>query len=161
MSHTHKQFTIKGSLNIHMTSHSGKKCSICGSAFSIKVYLKGHMKIHTGEKPYACSNCDRWFGYKCQLKYHIRHHMRIHTDEKLYTCSICGRGFIKKFNLKNPAPYIMRGSKIWGPLIGHQNKCPPLWIGENKMPSHPLKPPDPQAVNSEPGNDQWSSPKTP
>lgn len=66
------EFTTKGALTQHNEVHRKKKfeCSVCGKLFRRKFNLIQHERVHSNEKPYACTECNRKFAYKCNLKDH-------------------------------------------------------------------------------------------
>ena len=49
---------MKGTLEIHISTHTGDKpyqCSQCDKSFSPNSNHTIHMRTHTGQKPYQCS----------------------------------------------------------------------------------------------------------
>ncbi|XP_077440911.1 uncharacterized protein LOC144062955 [Vanacampus margaritifer] len=87
-----KRFAHKGSLKIHMITHTGEKhfaCSFCSKTFYLKHHMNRHMRIHTGEHPYSCSVCAKGF----RDKYKLINHMRTHVSEKPFACSLCMKRF--------------------------------------------------------------------
>jgi uncharacterized Zn-finger protein len=57
-----------------MRTHTGDKlykCTICGKGFSVNGSLQAHIRTHTDEKPYKC---DEAFIQNQQLQAHIRQH---------------------------------------------------------------------------------------
>ncbi|XP_077391697.1 uncharacterized protein LOC144027766 [Festucalex cinctus] len=93
-----KMFGRMGSLNRHMTTHTGEKpfpCSTCAKSFSSKEHMKRHMMIHTGETPFPCTVCAKRFRDKCEMILH----MRTHTGERTSTCPLCRKCFSRKDDL--------------------------------------------------------------
>ncbi|XP_033725321.1 uncharacterized protein LOC117315282 [Pecten maximus] len=122
--HCGKGFPHKGTLKVHMRTHSMEKqefkCDVCGKVCSAKGYLLIHMRTHrqeygpsqeeelpptrdenpppsqkTVEEMNGCSICGKTFSESENLLIHLR----MHSGEKLYKCEVCGNGFTRKTQL--------------------------------------------------------------
>ncbi|XP_035216069.1 zinc finger and BTB domain-containing protein 24-like [Stegodyphus dumicola] len=71
-------------------------CSICNRCFGYKHVLQNHERTHTGEKPFECPECHKRF----TRDHHLKTHLRLHTGEKPYQCSHCDRHFVQVANLR-------------------------------------------------------------
>ncbi|XP_060074038.1 uncharacterized protein LOC132553780 [Ylistrum balloti] len=119
-----KAFPHKGTLKVHMRTHSMEKqefkCDICGKVCSAKGYLLIHMRTHRQE--YGNNHCEEALPtqqenplvsqksqedlnrcYVCGKSFseseNLRIHLRMHSGEKLYKCETCGNGFTRKTQL--------------------------------------------------------------
>ncbi|KAM7293774.1 zinc finger protein 235-like [Ixodes scapularis] len=93
-----KSFDRKGSLVIHMVTHTGEKphsCNICSRRFTQKVALTVHLRSHTNDRKYKCEVCDMRFLRKQVLE----RHMVVHTGERKYACEHCPMRFAQKATL--------------------------------------------------------------
>ena len=73
-------------------------CKYCQKEFTSKGKLKTHMSTHKDEKekPFKCTDCDKEFASSTGLKTH----KLLHTKEKLFKCEFCDYANVQKGNLK-------------------------------------------------------------
>jgi len=94
-----KAFSHSGTLNDHMTLHTGDKfkCSLCNDSFLQQSSLYQHKRnVHSNRKPYHCPYCGKLFKTNSELKCHVR----IHTGAKPYSCRHCSERFTWPYRLK-------------------------------------------------------------
>ncbi|XP_061681789.1 zinc finger protein 2-like isoform X2 [Syngnathoides biaculeatus] len=94
-----KTFAHKGSLKIHMITHTGERpfaCSFCAKRFHLKHHMQRHILVHTGETPFSCSVCSKGFADKYKLMIHARTHAAVTS----FACFICKKSFSSKESLK-------------------------------------------------------------
>lgn len=48
------------------------KCNLCAYKAANKHALKVHSQVHSSEKPFPCGDCDKRFGYRCNLNAHLK-----------------------------------------------------------------------------------------
>ena len=94
------QSQYKGSLTVHLRTHSGVKtfeCNQCDQKFSVKSSLTAHMRTHQGLKRLECEVCN----YKCNTNRELNYHRLTHTGERPYKCDQCDFSCIRKADLVN------------------------------------------------------------
>uniref|UniRef100_A0A3B3VGS7 C2H2-type domain-containing protein n=1 Tax=Poecilia latipinna TaxID=48699 RepID=A0A3B3VGS7_9TELE len=121
-----KHFISKQSLQRHMKSQVGKRCSSSlnekclkvkqnidshsrligegsqskcdknGKNCNCKDSLQLHLLVHAGDKQFSCEICGKRF----KSKYYAQRHIMMHSGKKPHTCDQCGKGFIKKSQLQ-------------------------------------------------------------
>lgn len=87
-----KKFATRGSLRIHLATHTDEyqyECKDCGKHFKSTAGLYIHQQTHSGIMCWTCSECPMNFRWRT----HLERHMKRHTGEKPYICAVCGRGF--------------------------------------------------------------------
>lgn len=100
-----QQFTNRTRFELHLRSHTGYECNVCGKTFKKKYHRTDHMRTHvcsinfvsfnvfnflnkifdfqTGERPYKCSLCEKNFTQRSALSGHLKWHAKL----KLPRCS--------------------------------------------------------------------------
>ncbi|XP_026742147.1 gastrula zinc finger protein XlCGF57.1-like [Trichoplusia ni] len=95
----HKTCRNRGSLNVHLLTHTDRKknhtCEVCGKCFFQKGSLAEHMLQHTNERPFPCEICK--FSFKTSRQ--LRRHVGVHDGIKPFACDQCGRCFRLKKQL--------------------------------------------------------------
>lgn len=99
-----KTFKEKGSVDIHIKIHIGKKefsCQypFCSKSFTTKGNLNSHMMTHTGHSKFRCEfkDCKKIYSHR----YRLNIHMRTHSNIKPFKCEYegCGKMFNEKGNM--------------------------------------------------------------
>lgn len=96
-----KRFTQKSFLDNHELSDCGRapryKCDVCGKCLATKGSMKIHMITHTGARNFACSLCGKTFRHNSGLQTHTRYQ---HTNERPFKCDNCEKSFVDSTSLK-------------------------------------------------------------
>jgi len=98
-----KKFCTPYELRNHVSTHllpDKRKvfpCSLCNYKAKQMSHLTVHIKVQhsINPRPFACTFCDKKFGYRSGLN----NHLRMHTGETPFPCTHCEKSFKNKSTL--------------------------------------------------------------